>query len=138
MDKLTESQRSYAMSRVRAKGTAPEMVVRRVVHAMGYRYRLHERSLPGCPDLVFRGRRKVIFVHGCFWHLHEACAAVRPPKSRCDYWGPKLEGNRRRDDMHLARLAEMGWKALVVWECELADHDALRARLRRFLDDDVT
>jgi len=95
MDSLTPEQRSALMARIRSKGTGPELFVRRLVHGMGYRYRLHRRSLPGTPDLVFPGRGKVIFVHGCFWHKHAKC--VRLPKSRTDYWHPKLELNRQRD-----------------------------------------
>ncbi len=123
------------MSRVRSKNTAPEMLVRRLVFAAGYRYRLHVGKLPGKPDLVFAGRRKVIFVHGCFWHLHLDCGLARIPKSRVDFWTLKLEGNRRRDEANLAALAGLGWKVLTLWECELADREALCAKIRAFLDD---
>lgn len=122
------------MARVRSKDTAPELVVRRLAHRMGYRYRLHGADLPGKPDLVFPARRKVIFVHGCFWHGHEACRSgtVRP-QANAAFWGPKLDRNKQRDAQHLAALAEAGWSALVVWGCELRDEDALRARLAAFL-----
>ncbi len=123
------------MSRIRAKNTRPEMLVRRLVFAAGYRYRLHMATLPGKPDLVFFRRRKVIFVHGCFWHLHRDCPRARMPKSRIDFWSTKLFGNRRRDEMQLLALAEMGWQVLTLWECELADLDALGARIAAFLDD---
>ena len=105
MDTLSKAQRSERMSRVRGKDTKPELLVRRLVHGMGYRYRLHRRDLPGTPDLVFPGRRKVIFVHGCFWHRHPdpACKLARLPKSRTDFWLPKLEGNRARDIENAAR-----------------------------------
>jgi len=123
------------MSRVRGRDTKPEMIVRRLVHGMGYRYRLHARELPGRPDIVFRGRRKVILVHGCFWHRHPdpACALVRMPKSRLDFWRPKLEANRERDVANVERLKAMGWQVAIVWECELRDREQLGNRLRRFI-----
>ena len=124
------------MSRVRAKDSKPEMVVRRMVHGMGFRYRLHRRGLPGTPDLVFGPKRKVIFVHGCFWHRHPdpACRLARMPKSRQEFWVPKLEGNRQRDQRNIAALAAAGWDSLVVWECETTgDREALATRLRGFL-----
>jgi DNA mismatch endonuclease (patch repair protein) len=134
-DTLTPAERSERMSRVRGRHTAPEMLVRRIVHALGYRYRLHRRDLPGCPDLVFGKRRKVIFVHGCFWHRHNdsACKLARLPKSRLDFWLPKLEANRQRDEKNQARLAALGWKSLIIWECQLGDHALLTERIRSFL-----
>lgn len=134
VDTLSPRERSEIMGRVRAKDTRPEMLVRKLVFSMGYRYRLHDRSLPGTPDLVFRRARKVIFVHGCFWHRHARCAMARLPKSRTDFWIPKLEENRRRDRRNLARLRRAGWRVLVVWECELSDVAALSKRIRGFLD----
>lgn len=134
MDTLTPQQRSERMSRVRAKDTKPEMVVRRLVHAMGYRYRLHVAELPGRPDLVFPGRKAVIFVHGCFWHRHTGCKLARLPKSRLDFWLPKLEANRQRDTVVLRSLRRSGWRVLVVWECQTKQPEALTRRLRRFLD----
>jgi DNA mismatch endonuclease, patch repair protein len=122
------------MRRVRAKDTGPEMLVRRLVHAMGYRYRLHDRSLPGTPDLVFRRLRKVIFVHGCFWHRHARCALARLPKSRTGFWVPKLEANRQRDRRNATRLRRAGWEVFVVWECRLSDLSRLRKRIGDFLD----
>src|SRR6266699_3209467 len=104
MDTLTPVERSERMSRVRAKDTAPEITVRRAVHGLGYRYRLHARDLPGHPDLVFRKRHKVIFIHGCFWHRHENCKLSRLPKSRLEFWRPKLESNRQRDSRNQALL----------------------------------
>ncbi|WP_245265215.1 very short patch repair endonuclease [Microvirga flocculans] len=123
------------MSRVRSKDTAPEMVVRRLVHAMGYRFRLHGGKLPGKPDLVFPGRRKVIFVHGCFWHRHDdpSCKLSRTPKSNLDYWRPKFERNRERDAVNLERLTELGWEALVIWECQTRDREALTRLIHNFL-----
>ncbi len=133
MDTLTPDQRSERMSRVRGKSTKPEMKVRRIAHAMGYRYRLHSRTLPGHPDLVFSSRKKVIFVHGCFWHRHEGCG--RMPKSRLDFWAPKLESNKTRDLENQQRLRAMGWSFLVIWECEIKDADTVAQRLGDFLGD---
>jgi DNA mismatch endonuclease (patch repair protein) len=124
------------MARVRAKNSRPELAVRKIVFALGYRYRLHARALPGCPDLVFRPRRKVIFVHGCFWHRHSNCALARMPKSRVDFWTTKLEGNRNRDERNKRSLAREGWKVLTIWECQLRDTTRLAARIRRFLDEE--
>jgi DNA mismatch endonuclease (patch repair protein) len=101
---------------------------------MGFRYRLHGKGLPGRPDLVFAGRRKVIFVHGCFWHRHAACALARLPKSRRDFWVPKLEANRERDERNRRALARDGWKVLTVWECQLKETGRLQKKIRRFLD----
>lgn len=133
MDTLSPGERSERMGRVRGKNTKPEMLVRGLVHGLGYRYRLHGRSLPGHPDLVFRKRRKVIFVHGCFWHRHEGCPLCRMPKSRIEFWQRKLEGNKRRDETNQERLRAMGWDFLVVWECELKNRDDLANRIRNFL-----
>ena len=122
------------MSLVKSTDTKPEMLVRRLVHGMGYGYRLHRRDLPGTPDLAFIGRRAVIFVHGCFWHRHEGCSMARLPKSREDFWTAKLEANRLRDERQQAALRQDGWRVLVVWECETKDAAALRERLCRFLE----
>lgn len=137
MDTLSPAQRSERMARVRSKDTKPERAVRRLAHALGYRYRLHQAYLPGRPDLVFPGRHKVVFVHGCFWHRHESatCKLARLPKSKSDFWLIKLEGNRLRDRRNLQALRKMGWKALVVWECQLRDHARLSNRLIKFLDE---
>ncbi len=134
-DTLTPAERSERMSRVKGRHTAPEMLVRRVVHGLGYRYRLHRRDLPGCPDLAFGNRKKVIFVHGCFWHRQgdSACKLARLPKSRLDFWIPKLEANRTRDEKNQARLKAMGWDSLVIWECQLGDRASLEERIRSFL-----
>ncbi|MGA7850583.1 MAG: very short patch repair endonuclease [Terriglobales bacterium] len=120
------------MSLVRSKHTKPELFVRRLVHRLGYRYRLHQADLPGRPDLVFRSRRKVVFVHGCFWHGHK-CRLGRMPKSRLDYWSPKITGNRQRDIRTLRRLRRMEWRVLVLWECQL-DNDALADKIQTFLE----
>lgn len=120
------------MSRVRNKDSKPEMVVRRLVHSMGYRYRLHAGRLPGRPDLIFPSRKKVIFVHGCFWHLHD-CANVRIPKSRLEFWETKLQGNRERDARVLVELEELSWSVLVIWECETYFNVDLKAKIAEFL-----
>lgn len=123
------------MSAVRAKNTRPEMVVRSLVHRLGYRFRLHREDLPGCPDLVFPRRRAVVFVHGCFWHRHPdpACPLARTPKSRLDFWLPKLRNNQARDSANLAHLAEQGWRVLVIWECELRDTGRVAEAVCSFL-----
>ena len=135
-DSLTPAQRSQRMRMVRGKDTKPELLVRRLVHAMGFRYALHRRDLPGCPDLVFAPRKKVIFVHGCFWHRHSSskCRLARLPKSRLDFWLVKLESNRLRDEKRMRALRVLGWKVLLVWECQLSDKEQLQNRLRRFLE----
>jgi len=132
VDSLAPEQRSERMSRIRSKDSKAEMMVRRLIHAMGFRYRLHAANLPGKPDLVFSKRKKVIFVHGCFWHRHD-CSLGRIPKSRLDFWLPKLEKNRVRDGATRTALAALGWDQLVIWECELKDREALKGRLTHFL-----
>ena len=136
MDTLTPAERSERMSRVRSKDTKPEMLVRSLIHKMGYRYRLHARDLPGNPDIVLPSRGKIIFVHGCFWHRHGRCKNTRWPKSKLDFWEPKLEANHRRDKVVRRSLRGMGWKLMVVWECQLANATKLAIRLRRFLEDE--
>lgn len=132
-DIVSISQRSHIMSLVRAKNTRPEMTVRRLLHSMGYRYRLHGKKLPGKPDLVFAGRRKVIFIHGCFWHRHENCTFAGLPKSNRDFWREKFDRNIARDRANCIRLREEGWKVLVIWQCELQDVEAVRRKAVRFL-----
>ena len=135
VDRVPPVQRSENMRRIRGKDTKPEMVVRRLVHSLGYRYRLHRKDLPGKPDLVFGPRKKVIQVHGCFWHQHPdpECKVAHAPKSRLDYWGPKLRKNRERDQANRAALESAGWQVLEIWECQTKDLDALEARLVKFL-----
>jgi len=123
------------MARIRKKDTKGELVVRRLAHRLGYRFRLHRRDLPGTPDLVFVSRRKAIFVHGCFWHRHGCRLAGRVPRTRREYWGPKLDRNVERDRAAEAALLALGWRALTIWECEVGDPVALAHRLRTFLDD---
>lgn len=125
--------RTENMRRIRSKGMLPELAVRSMVHGMGYRFRLHRKDLPGKPDLVFVSRRKVIFVHGCFWHSH-GCKVAHVPKSNPDYWVPKLRRNRLRDSKNLEALKSDGWQPLVIWECELKDSRSVGGRVKRFLD----
>jgi DNA mismatch endonuclease (patch repair protein) len=132
-DKLTPERRSANMSRIRSRDTSPEMIVRRLVHGMGYRFRLHVASLPGKPDIVLPRLRSVIEVRGCFWHQHPGCIDSHIPKSRIRYWGPKLERNQLRDIENGRRLRELGWKVCVVWECETKDAAKLSRRIVRFL-----
>jgi len=120
------------MRRIRSKGMLPELAVRSLVHRMGYRFRLHRKDLPGKPDLVFVSRRKVIFIHGCFWHVHD-CRVAHTPKSNAAYWGPKLERNRVRDASNLKALRAAGWKPLVIWECQMKNGKSLQKRIAVFL-----
>lgn len=117
----------------KGKDTKPELAVRRLIHAMGYRFRLHRRDLPGSPDIVLPGRRKVVQVHGCFWHQHDGCRRATLPLSRRDYWLPKLARNKERDVRAEQALVDLGWKTTTVWECELAKPEAVARRLRAFL-----
>jgi DNA mismatch endonuclease (patch repair protein) len=109
------------------------MTVRRMIHHMGFRYRLHDHGLPGRPDLIFPRLKKIVFVHGCFWHWHDGCKIAHLPGTRQDYWRPKLRGNKRRDQQNRLKLRQLGWAAMVVWECEIKDMKRLSSRLRRFL-----
>lgn len=131
-DKISPERRSANMRQIRDRGMKPEMAVRKMVHAMGYRYRLHRRDLPGKPDLVFGPRRAVIFVHGCFWHQHD-CRDGHRPKSNNSYWDEKLRRNVERDAVQIAALEAMGWRALVIWECQIRDPEMLRQDLHAFL-----
>ncbi len=137
VDTVTPQVRSAIMARVKSKGMKPEMRVRRLLHGLGYRYRLHRADLPGRPDLVFPSRRKVVFVNGCFWHLHEGCDHVRIPSSNQDYWIAKLNRNRARDERNLASLEEAGWEVMTVWECDLRDVGATADRLTDFLGEKI-
>lgn len=132
MDTRTPEQRRRIMQAVKSKNTKPELVVRRLLHRMGYRYRLHRKDLPGRPDIALISHRKAIFVHGCFWHGHE-CRKGRLPKSRLDYWKPKLERNKERDREKSRALESQGWAVLVIWQCEMIDLDALMSRLLGFI-----
>lgn len=135
IDHLTPERRSWLMSRVPPEDTTPELIVRRLVHAMGYRYRLHRSDLPGKPDIVLPRHKKIIFVHGCFWHRHKACRKAGVPKSRTAFWLEKFEKNVKRDARNIDVLKKQGWKILLVWQCQTTDNDKLKQRLRRFLDE---
>ena len=134
MNRVTADRRSEIMRRIRSKDTSIEMTIRRLVHGMGYRYRLHAKDLPGSPDLVFRGRRKIILVHGCFWHRHRKCPLSSTPKTRVDFWKEKFEKNMVRDRRNLRELKKLGWSILVVWQCEIKDKDKLEKMIRLFLE----
>ena len=121
------------MQAVKSKNTGPEMVVRRMLHAEGYRYRLHRSDLPGCPDVVFPGKRKVIFIHGCFWHGHQCARGNRMPKANTEYWFTKINRNRSRHQRVRTALEAAAWKELTIWECEIKDVDSLLRRIKRFL-----
>jgi DNA mismatch endonuclease (patch repair protein) len=133
MGKIDEKHRSHIMSCIKGKDTEPELFVRKIVSSLGYRYRLHSSKLPGKPDLVFPGKKKVIFIHGCFWHQHAGCKIGKPPKSNVEYWAPKLAQNVKRDRKNIAALKRLGWKALVIRECRLKDTEALASKIDGFL-----
>jgi DNA mismatch endonuclease (patch repair protein) len=132
-DKISVERRSANMRAIRSKNTSPELFVRRLTHILGYRFRLHRKDLPGKPDLVFPSRKKVIFVHGCYWHGHGCKVGGTGAKSNRSYWGPKIKGNKLRDARHLISLKKLGWKTLVIWECETANVFRIRSRIKRFL-----
>ncbi|MGY6627344.1 MAG: very short patch repair endonuclease [Oceanicaulis sp.] len=132
-DVFTPGQRSAVMAAVKGRGTKPEMIVRRLAHGLGYRFRLHRKDLPGKPDLTFPGRRAVIFVHGCFWHGHDCPRGARQPKQNAAYWTVKIARNKERDAANAAALSQAGWRVLTVWECEMKDRAALSLRLQGFL-----
>jgi len=134
-DVFTPEQRSRVMAAVKCKDTTPEWIVRRITHAMGYRYRLHVADLPGKPDLVFPSRRKVIFVHGCFWHMHTCKRGRRMPATRREYWQKKLSGNQARDRRHRKALCDAEWDVLTIWECWTKNQDDITRRVAAFLDD---
>lgn len=133
-DTRSPEQRRRIMQSVGSKDTGPELTVRRLLYKLGYRYRLYRKDLPGKPDIVFSGRKKAIFVHGCFWHSHD-CKKGKPPKSRLDYWLPKLDANIRRDKEKIEQLEALGWKVLVIWQCEIGEIEKLATKLRDFLED---
>lgn len=133
MDTLSAERRSWLMARIPGSNTKPELAVRSLLHRMGYRFRLHRRDLPGTPDIVMPGRKAVVFVHGCFWHGHW-CKRTKMPKSRVDYWNEKIEGNRRRDARKRRKLRSLGWKVVVVWECQLKRPERLAMKLKRSVE----
>ena len=133
-DIYSPTKRSEVMGRVRATDTKPELAVRQVAHGMGYRFRLHGDRLPGRPDLVFPRYRKVIFVHGCFWHGHDGCSKAAVPVTNREFWERKLTRNRERDRENIVAVGAVGWQALVIWECETKDRDGLAVLIRDYLD----
>lgn len=128
-------ERSEIMRRVRSTDTAPELIVRKLAHSLGFRYRLHKKDLPGKPDLVFSGKSKVIFVHGCFWHGHKCKRGNRLPKENREYWKKKINANVKRDKSHVEELSKEGWSVLTIWECEMKDQDALTHKIIEFLNE---
>jgi DNA mismatch endonuclease (patch repair protein) len=133
-DILSKERRSWNMSRIRGSDTKPELLVRSLLHRMGYRFRLHRKDLPGRPDIVLPKYRTVIFVHGCFWHRHKGCKYAYTPKSRTDFWQNKFQGTVERDKRNRRELRKLGWKVIVIWECQIADRDRLISRLTRLLE----
>lgn len=133
MDRISREHRRWNMSRIRGRDTKPEIAVRSLLHRMGYRFRLHRADLPGRPDIVLPKYRAVIFVHGCFWHRHTGCRFAYTPKSRRKFWQQKFQGNRRRDRRSTTALARLGWRVLVIWECETRGAKTLAVRMRREL-----
>ncbi len=133
-DKLTPERRSANMSKIRSQDTSPELIVRRLVHGMGYRFRLHVASLPGKPDIVLARLKSIIEVRGCFWHQHPGCIDSHVPKSHKQYWEPKLQRNQRRDKENGRSLRKLGWRVYIVWECETRESTKLSRRIARFLE----
>lgn len=131
MDNLTREKRSWNMSRIRGKNTKPEILVRSLLHNAGFRFTIHRKDLPGRPDIVLPKHKTVIFVHGCFWHRHVGCKFAYTPKSRLSFWNEKFAGTIERDKRHTTELEEMGWRVVVIWECETKDEERLRARISR-------
>ena len=133
MDTLSKKRRSWNMSRIKGRDTEPELAVRRLLHGLGYRFRLHGRGLPGRPDIVLPKHRTVVFVHGCFWHRHGGCRYAYTPKSRTEFWEKKLDANCRRDRRQKLQLKRMGWRVITVWECQCLNLEKLRLRLLNIL-----
>lgn len=132
-DVFPKEKRSDIMSRIRSQNTKPEILVRKLLHRMGYRFRLRRKDLPGCPDIALPRHRKVVFVHGCFWHGHEGCRRSKRPTTNTEFWNRKIDGNLARDAKTQADLTALGWSVLVVWQCEIRDKGALQERLRAFM-----
>lgn len=133
-DFMSPSQRSAHMSKIHSRNTKPELKVRQLLHSAGYRYRLYDKNLPGSPDLVFAGKHKAIFVHGCFWHGHDCPAGSRLPKSNTQFWEAKRARNKARDEVQMKQLLDLGWDVLIVWECETKESRSLLIRAKSFLD----
>ena len=141
MDKLTPDQRSKLMSSIRSKDMIPEIIVRQLLHKMGYRFRLHVQSMPGKPDVVLSKHRKIVFVHGSSWHQHnnKSCKKSHLPKSNIEYWIPKLKRNAERDKKHFKELKKLGWSTLIIWECETKDKDTekLASKIKQFMNHEI-
>jgi DNA mismatch endonuclease (patch repair protein) len=133
-DRLTPERRSWNMSRIKGRNTRPEKLVRSLLHSMGYRFRLHATKLPGRPDVLLPKYNTAIFVHGCYWHRHQGCTYAYTPKTRVDFWQRKFDENVGRDKQTLKSLRKLGWRVLVVWECQITNHKMLATRLSRFLE----
>jgi DNA mismatch endonuclease, patch repair protein len=136
-DRISRETRSRNMSRIRSANTAPEWAVRRMLTELGFRYRLHRRDLPGTPDIVFVAKRKVIFVHGCFWHGHARCARASQPASNVNFWAEKISGNKARDRAATSALKRKGWDVCIVWQCELRRPATVQSKLSAFLSRDL-
>ena len=136
-DNLSPTERSEIMSRVVSKGTRPEIVIRKLVWNLGYRYRLNVKNIPGKPDIAFIGKKKAIFVNGCFWHRHGSCPLTRTPKSNIDFWTKKFDATIKTDKKNLSKLEELGWKHLIIWECEITSRNipAIREKIINFMED---
>lgn len=137
VDTVTAAQRSRNMSRIRSRDTKPEKIVRTLLHRAGFRFRLHVTHLPGKPDVVLPKHQKIVLVHGCFWHRHPGCKRCTTPSTNQGYWIPKLEGNAKRDRHTLRQLNQLGWKTLVIWECETKNPAKMDQKLRKFLSSDA-
>lgn len=133
MDTISPSERSALMARIRSKNTKPELAIRSLLHRMGYRFRLHRRDLPGSPDIVLPRHKKIVFVHGCFWHGHD-CKLASKPKSNSSYWSTKIQKNKERDARNISALQAAGWDILELWECEVRKFDGMEERLTVFLE----
>ncbi len=135
-DIFSADKRTEIMKKVRTKDTGCELVVRKMIYAMGYRYRLHKKSLPGKPDIVFSGRKKVIFVNGCFWHGHSGCSRGKLPEANVSFWQKKIEGNKLRDVKVVKQLKKIGWQSLIIWQCQASGRNAskLKSRIKKFIE----
>lgn len=131
VDTLTKEKRSWNMSRIRGRNTKPELVVRSLLHRMGYRFRLHRKDLPGKPDIVLPKYKTVIFVHGCFWHRHKRCKYAYTPKSRLRFWNRKFDRTLQLDKINLRKLKHLGWKTLIIWECQVKNNDKIRQLIKK-------
>lgn len=136
VDILTKEKRSWNMSRIKSKNTRPEIRVRKILHSLGYRFRLHSNILPGKPDIILKKYKTVIFVHGCFWHRHKNCKYAYIPKSRIDFWEKKFEANKKRDQEVARKIQETGWKRLVIWECETKEEGNIERAIKDFFDNE--